>query len=199
MKLLKNCMLFSLLWIGVNVFAAPSDSAPVAMLKNTTNQMVKALDRHIGKLKNNDKLVDSLVNKILVPHFDLTSMSRSVVGPYWNKSSVDMQNQFKEEFKKYIIRTYSAAMQSYDGEVMRFDPVRGNIGNKVRVGSELMLKNGSPIHLQYSVVNKSGKWLIYDFSVDGISIVKNYNSQFAGILRQGGLDGLVKKLKQRNS
>ena len=197
MKLVKTLVVSSLLLISVTAFAA-SDPAPVVMLKNTTSQMLAALDKYIGKLKGNDKLVDGLVSKILVPHFDLTSMSRSVVGPYWNKASRATQKEFEKEFTRYVTRTYSAAMQSYDGETMRFDPIRGNIGNKVRVSSDLILKNGPPIQLQYSVEKHGNNWLIYDFSVDGISIVKNYNSQFTGVLRQVGLDGLVAQLKKRN-
>ena len=106
--------------------------------------------------------------------------------------------EFEKEFTRYVTRTYSAAMQSYDGETMRFDPIRGNIGNKVRVSSDLILKNGPPIQLQYSVEKHGNNWLIYDFSVDGVSIVKNYRTQFAGTLRQKGLDGLVKELQKRN-
>ena len=53
--------------------------------------------------------------------------------------------------------------------------------------------------MQYRLLQQQGQWLIYDFSVDGVSIVKNYNSQFAGTLRQGGMAKLVQQLKARNA
>lgn len=197
MKSIRNLFVLSLLLLSVSVFAA-ADPAPVVMLKNTTNKMLAALDKHIGQLKGNSKLVDSLVNKILVPHFDLTSMSQAVVGQYWNKASSATQEQFKKEFTHYVARTYSSAIQSYDGETMKFYPIRGAVGDKVQISSELLLKNGPSIQLKYSVEKKGNEWLIYDFSVAGISIVKNYNSQFTGTLRQKGLDGLVSELKKNN-
>jgi phospholipid transport system substrate-binding protein len=90
-------------------------------------------------------------------------------------------------------------MQSYDGETVKFHPVRGAIGNRVQIDSDLLLKNGPSIQMQYRMSEQSGRWVIYDFSVDGVSIIKNYNSQFAGTLRQSGLNGLVAKLRENNS
>ena len=187
--------------LSVSVFAAGSkvDPSPMDMVKKTSSQMLRELDKHLGRLKNNDKLVYSLVNRILVPHFDRLHMAKAVVGRnYWKKASSNVRRDFLAEFTKYIIRTYSAALQSYDGETMKFYPIRGAIGKRVRISSDLLLKSGPPIQLQYGVWYRDGKWLIYDFSVDGISIIKNYKSQFAGVLRQKGLSGLLRELKQRN-
>ena len=199
MRSIKILVVSLFLLISTSSFAA-TDPAPLVMLKSMTGQMLSALDKYIGRLKNNDKLVDSLVNKIIVPHFDLVSMARAVVGRnYWQQASSAVQQQFIKEFTRYITRTYSSALQSYDGEKMKFYPIRGAIGDRVRVSSDLLLKNGPPIQLQYGLLQQGGQWLIYDFSVDGVSIVKNYNSQFAGILRQRGLTGLVSQLQKRNA
>ncbi|EKD46033.1 MAG: Toluene tolerance protein Ttg2D [uncultured bacterium] len=201
MKLTKSLIVFLCLMISTSSFAASvtADPAPLVMLKNMTSQMLGSLNKYIGRLKNNDKLVDSLVNQIIVPHFDLNNMARAVVGrDPWQQASSSTQQQFIKEFTRYVTRTYSSALQSYDGEKMKFYPIRGNIGDKVRVSSDLLLKNGPPIQIQYSLLQQGGQWLIYDFSVDGVSIVKNYNSQFAGILRQSGLVGLVGQLQKRN-
>ncbi|MBU0745021.1 MAG: ABC transporter substrate-binding protein [Gammaproteobacteria bacterium] len=197
MKLKKSLVIVLFLLISVPIFAA--DPAPLVMLKSTSSQMLQELDKHIGQLKNNRKLVNNLVNTIVVPHFDLLSMSRAVIGrTYWQQASSNTQQEFIKEFTAYVIRTYSSALQSYDGETMKFYPIRGEVGNKTRISSDLMLKNGPPIQLQYGLVKQGSQWLIYDFSVDGVSIIKNYQSQFAGILRQKGLDGLVRQLQQRN-
>jgi phospholipid transport system substrate-binding protein len=198
MKVIKSLIVALCMLCSVSVFAA--DPAPLVMLKNLSNQIFSELDKHLGDLKHNDKLVHELVNRILVPNFDLTNMCRAVVGrDYWEKSTPDTQQKFIKEFTRYIIRTYSVALQSYDGEKIKFFPVRGAISDRVEINSDLLLKNGPPIQLQYRMVQKDGQWLIYDFSVDGVSIIKNYNSQFAGTLRQSGLDGLVQKLHSNNN
>lgn len=188
-----------LLFVGVTALAA--DPAPLAMLKNVSAQMTSELDRHLGNLKGNDALVDGLVRRILVPHFDLTAMSRAVVGrDYWQQASAATQQQFIKEFTRYVIKTYSGAIQSYDGERIKFYPMRGDASSQARVqiDSSILRKDGPSIQMQYRLVNEGGQWMIYDFSVDGISIVQNYHSQFAGTLRQGGMEKLVAQIRARN-
>jgi len=198
MKLIKILVVAFGILFCASSFAA--DPAPLAMLKSTSSQMLHELDRHIGNLKHNDKLVYDLVNRVLVPHFELVSMSRAVVGrDYWQKATSSTQEQFIKEFTSYVIRTYSSALQSYDGETIKFYPIRGGISDRVQIDSDLLLKNGPPIQMQYRLIQQGGRWLIYDFSVDGVSIIKNYNSQFAGTLRQGGLEVLVQKLHANNA
>ncbi|EKE00758.1 MAG: Toluene tolerance protein Ttg2D [uncultured bacterium] len=200
MKLVKILVVIFGVLFGASSFAVAADPAPLAMIKSTSSQMLRELDRHIGNLKNNDKLVYDLVNRVLVPHFDLISMSRAVIGPnYWQQASSNTQQQFIKEFTRYVIRTYSSALQSYDGETIKFYPIRGGISSKVQIDSDLLLKNGPPIQMQYRLLQQGSQWLIYDFSVDGVSIIKNYNSQFAGTLRQGGLDAVVKQLQKNNA
>jgi ABC-type transport system involved in resistance to organic solvents, auxiliary component len=195
----KLVVLILILFTSVGALAA--DPEPLALMKRLSNQMLSELNRNLDKLrgKEGDKLVNSLVDRVLLPHFDLVNMSRAVVGrDYWQKASLATQQQFTDEFTKYVSGTYAAAIRSYDGEEMKFYPIRGEVGDRTKVDSDLLLKNGSSIRIQYSLAKQGERWLIYDFSVDGISLVKNYNSQFAAALRQGGLSGLLKQLQQRN-
>lgn len=198
MLLRKFTLFFLLVLIGTTALAA--DPAPLAMLKSTSQQMVQELDRNLGNLKGNDRLVDGLVRRILLPHFDLVTLSRAVVGrEYWQSAGGATQQQFVKEFTRYVIKTYSNALQSYDGETIKFYPMRGNPNaSRVQVDSEILRKDGPSIHVQYRLLNESSGWYIYDFSVDGVSIVQNYRSQFAGLLRQGGLNKVVAELKSRN-
>ena len=188
------------LFIG-NALAQTQDPAPVVMLKNTSNQMVGELNKHLGNLKNNRPLVSSIVKRTVVPHFDLTTMGQLVVGRnYWQDASATTQKQFISAFTDYAINTYSSAISSYDGETIKFYPVRGDIADKsrVQVDTDIQHKDGPPVHVQYSVLKKGSGWFIYDFSVDGVSLVQNYRSQFAGTLREGGLEKLVAQLQQHN-
>jgi len=198
----KKIIKISTVLLGLTVLAPSfaADPAPLALLKDVSRRMLVELNKHINTIKNDDKLVYNLVNRICVPHFDLRNMSQAVVGRnYWQQASSDTQQQFIKEFTHYVIRTYASAMQSYDGETVKFYPIRGAIGDRVQINSDLLLKSGPPIQMQYRMSMQSGRWIIYDFSVDGVSIIKNYNSQFAGDLRKSGLSGLVAKLHENNS
>ena len=163
--------------------------------------MVNELNKHLGHLKDNRPLVSGIVKRIVVPHFDLVTMAQAVVGRnYWQEATAPIQKQFISAFTDYAIDTYSSAISSYDGEIIKFYPIRGDITGKTRVAidTDIQHKDGPPVHVQYSVLQKGSTWLVYDFSVDGVSLVQNYRSQFAAPLREGGLEKLVKQLQQRN-
>lgn len=179
-------------------FAA--DPAPLSMLKNTAAQMTADLDQHLNELKSNEPLVTGIVNRVLVPHFDLVTTAQLVVGRnYWQQSSAGTQNEFIKQFTKYAVRTYAAAISSYDGEKIQFYPIRGDItSGRTQVRSQIIHQDGPPITVVYSVLDKGGTWLVYDFSVDGVSMAQNYRAQFASSLREGGLEKLVADLKQHN-
>jgi phospholipid transport system substrate-binding protein len=182
--------------------AAQQDPPPVVMLKNTSDQMITELNKHLGHLKNNDALISSIIKRTILPHFDLAEMSQTVVGRnYWQQGSPELQQQFIHAFTEYVIRTYSSAIESYDGETIKFYPIRGDITgqSRVQINTDINHKDGPPVHVQYRVVDKNSTWLIYDFSVDGVSLVRNYQSQFVEPLNQGGLPLLVKKLQEKNA
>jgi phospholipid transport system substrate-binding protein len=188
---------FSLLFAGM-VFA--EDPAPTQMLKNTSTQMTKELDQHLGNLKNNTPLVEGIVRRILLPHFDLNTMSKLIVGRnYWDQGGNSAQSAFVDAFTRYVIRTYSVAISSYEGETIKFYPLREDIAvkDRVQINSTIFRKSGPDIQVQYRLLNASGNWRIYDFSVGGVSIVQNYRSQFAEPLQQGGLAHLVNQIKSR--
>lgn len=198
----KKIIKIGMVLLGFTVLAPSfaADPAPLALLKDVSGRMLVELNKNINTIKRNDKLVYNLVDRIIVPHFDLPNMTRAVVGrDYWQQASSSTQQQFIKEFTCYVIRTYASAMQSYDGEIVKFYPIRGAVGDRAQINSDLLLKSGPPIQMQYRMSLQSGKWVIYDFSVDGVSIIKNYNSQFAGDLRKSGLSGLVNKLRANNS
>lgn len=191
----KVLFLFVMLVTGI---AYAADSAPMVLLKDISNRMIQELDKNIGHLSYN--YVYGLANKIVVPHFDTYNMSRAVVGrEYWAKAKPETQQAFVKEFTRYVIGTYASTIQSYDGERLKFYPMRGEAADqRVQINSDLLHKDGPPIQIQYRLVNTGKCWLIYDYSIDGVSVVQNYRSQFSEVLRQGGLEKLLQQLRKHN-
>ena len=172
--------------------------SPVDMLKQTSDQMLAALKQNKASLKNNPGIIYGLVNRILLPHVDLESMSRSVIGrTYWDQATPQQKEEFKKLFTRQVVQTYSDALASYENEQVKFQPLRDTSGNRVQVHSSIVRPNGQVIAVNYRLINSGGDWKVYDFSVEGISIVQSYRAQFADDLSQGGLAGLLTKMRQK--
>ncbi len=181
-----------LLALSCVTFAA---SSPVAMLQTVADQMISALKETSNR---NEANLNRIVNELLIPHVDRDLMSQEILGKYWTSANHDQKEAFKTEFTRYVVRTYSTALASYTNQKVRFFPIRGGVsGSRVRVNSAIDQSNGQSVSVVYRLDNSSGDWRVYDFSVEGISLVDNYRQQFADVLRSGGMQGLLDQLKKR--
>jgi len=158
----------------------------LSALKKTDNRNTQSLYR--------------LVQTILLPHVDLNRMSQLVTGKYWAQATPAQREAFKQQFTYFVTRTYSTALSSYTNEKVRFLPIRGGAnGDRVQVNSLIDQSNGQSISVNYRLSLVNGQWKVYDLVVEGVSMVENYRSQFADILRTQGMSGLLQNLKSHNA
>lgn len=177
-------------------------SSPLEMLQPTSDQMLSALKANKATLKSNPETVYRIVNQILVPHVDLDMMSRLVLGRnVWMQATPEQRQRFKKEFTRLVINTYSAALASYTNETVKFMPIRGGYEgrSRVQVQSQIIRQDGPPVGVNYRVQNMGGEWLVYDFTVEGVSMIESFRSQFAEDLSSGSMDSLLDKMARHNS
>lgn len=175
---------------------------PVGMVHSVADQMIASLRDNKATLHTNPKLVYSLAYKIVVPHADLDMMAKRVLPPQtWNSATTDQRQQFKSEFTSLLVRTYASALANYTDETVRFYPVRGGTAGKatVKVESEIVRTDGPSIPVSYQLVLAGSDWKLYDMSVEGVSMLESFRSQFADKLERGNMNELLAALKQHNS
>lgn len=177
-------------------------SSPVDLLQSTSNQLISALQRNQATLKTKPQIVYGIVNQILLPHVDVMSMSSKALGrEAWLRATPMQRQAFAQQFVTLLIRTYSSALAQYTNERVNFLPLRGdyNSESRVQVNSVIVRETGPSINLSYRLMRVDGQWMLYDFSVDGVSIIESFRSQFAQELQNNGIDGLINKLAQHNN
>ncbi|OIZ94392.1 hypothetical protein A1D18_06025 [Candidatus Rickettsiella isopodorum] len=177
-------------------------SSPVDLLQSTSNQLISALQRNQATLKTKPQIVYGIVNQILLPHVDVMSMSSKALGrEAWLRATPMQRQAFAQQFVTLLIRTYSSALAQYTNERVNFLPLRGdyNSESRVQVNSVIVRETGPSINLSYRLMRVNGQWMLYDFSVGGVSIIESFRSQFAQELQNNGIDGLINKLAQHNN
>ncbi len=186
-----------LVLISQFTFAATS---PITMLQGVANGMISGLKKNQSRLKNNPNIARKLVKRYLVPKVDLTRMSSSVVGRPWRGASASQRKLFENKFLSVLVSTYSSAISSYDGDVVRFYPIRGGYAKKqsLQVRSLIQRRNGQNISVDYYVARAGNQWKVYDFTIENVSIVQSYRSQYADTLAQGGIKLLLQRMSRRS-
>ncbi len=178
-----------------------AQSSPIPVLQNAADQIIATLKQNKAQLKSNHKIIYQAVQQHLLPIVDVNGMSRSVLGrEAWNKASAAEKNEFTAEFTRLVIRTYSNPLAEYSDETVKFSPIRGGVdGRFIRVNSIVMRSSGQNIPLSYNLVAKNGQWKIYDLSVEGVSLLQSFRSQFAQVLQNSSMKDLIAQMRLKKA
>lgn len=197
-KQFKNMWILILCWIVAPLCFAGVVS-PSSELQQVANKMIAQLEHNKSNL-GNMSVIRRIVNQVLIPNVDLARMSSSVVGRDWRAASPAQRAQFEKEFSYLVTTTYASALSSYDGDQVHFQPLREDFSAQqtMRVSSMIVRKNGQRIPITYDVTRHGDQWKVYDFSIEHVSMVQSYRSQFSGVLAQGGMPALLARIENHN-
>lgn len=197
----KIASLFAALVLGAGVqFAAFAQSvAPDALIKSVTDDVI-AIVRQDKAIQSGDtrKAVDLVETKVL-PYFDFGHMTRLAVGKDWRQANADQKAVLTHEFKNLLVRTYSNALTQYRNQQIDFKPLKSKPEDTdVLVRTEVRQPGAKAVQIDYNLEKQGDNWKVYDVMVAGVSLVTNYRDSFAQEVRAGGVDGLIKSLKDKN-
>jgi phospholipid transport system substrate-binding protein len=129
--------------------------------------------------------------------FDLAYMTRLAVGPAWNRLSDAQKQRVSEAFSHYITATYADNFDSYSGERFQVIGQRTTPYGTI-VQSRIIKSDGSPIAINYLMVENGGHWQVGDIYLTGsISQLATLRSQFSSVLARNGADGLTALLNRK--
>jgi phospholipid transport system substrate-binding protein len=174
--------------------------APQALVKNASDSMLQALKDNKAALEEDPTKIHGLIQDILMPIFDFNAMSKLALGKNWRQANEMQREEFIQEFRLLLVRTYSTAMLEYTDEEIKLLPFEGDLSSrKARIAMEVIQASGPSIPMDLSMYqNKAGEWKVYDVKIDGISLVTNYRSTFNDQIRDEGMDKMIESLASRN-
>jgi phospholipid transport system substrate-binding protein len=120
-------------------------------------------------------------HRALHQDFDLSSISRFVLGPYWRGASEAERQQFKDILEAHLVRFYGQRLAEYHGESLRVIGSRTEPEGAI-VSSEIIRPQGPPIKVDWRLNTRNGVYKIIDVSVDGVSMALTQRSEFAGLI-----------------
>jgi phospholipid transport system substrate-binding protein len=191
--------------IGMQLFfssllVAADIIAPDVMLKQTSDEVISILKQKREQLKDDPDLVYELVHEYILPHLDEVTIAKLALGKNWRDATREQKLEFIDEFRNLLIRTYGKSLSEFSDQQINYFPVNMKQGEeKVVVKSEVLQPGGPSIPVSYRMRIKDDAWKVYDLSIDGVSLVTSYRGTFDQEVRKGGIEGLLKYLKSRNT
>ena len=180
--------------------AASEMMAPDVLVKAVTLEVVDIIQKDKDIQKGDRKKVIALIETKVLPHFNFQAMTSSAVGRNWEKASAEQKARLMDEFKTLLIRTYSSALSAYSSQKFDFRPLRAKpTDTDVTVNVRVMQPGNQPVTIDYDMEKRPTGWKVWDVRVGGISLVANYRTEFDNVIRESGVDGLIKALRAKNS
>jgi len=191
-------------WIASAAFAfaaaaGAQDTPPGELVKSVMLdiQASVAQDKDL-QAGDRDKTI-ALIEQKALPHFNFVSMTSLAVGPAWQKATPEQKKRLVEGFRGLLTRTYASSVNSFRDQKLDFRPVRMKPADTdVTVQVRVLQSGAQPLNIEYDMEKTVRGWKCYDVRVGGISLVVNYRTEFANLVREGGVDGLIKALEAKN-
>lgn len=173
--------------------------APDALLKAATGVVITRLKQDDNPAAKNAMTIDELMDTTVLPLFDFNHMTRLAVARNWKIASPEQQVSLIAEFRTLLVRTYSAALVNYRDEVIEYKPLLlAPDATDVTVRSTVKKPGVERMTIDYDMEKMTEGWKVYDIRIAGISLTTNYRSSFAEIIRDGGIDELIRYLADKN-
>jgi phospholipid transport system substrate-binding protein len=172
---------------------------PDILVKNVTTEVVEliAKDKEI-RSGNRAKLIEVIDAKVL-PHFNFASMTALAMGQNWKSATPEQKKHLIDAFRTLLVRTYASALAAYSEQKFDFRPLRAKpTDTDVTVQVRVLQAGAQPVPIDYSMEKTAAGWKVYDVVVGGVSLVVNYRTEFANVVRNSGIDGLIRDLQAKN-
>ena len=136
--------------------------------------------------------IRAVVNQI----FDFTEISQRSLGRHWQARTPAEREQFVALFGDLLENSYITKIESYSGEKIQYpgDVIAGDLAV---VKTRIVTKQETEIPIDYRMFLNGGRWAVYDVSIEGISLIGNYRTQFNAVIQRSGYPDLVARLKAK--
>jgi phospholipid transport system substrate-binding protein len=175
----------------------PPPVRPDALMNAVTSEVIAILKQDLAAGQPTE--MAQLIDAKILPLFDFHHMTRIAVARNWRLASPEQQGALVAQFRALLVRTYSAALSGYRDQELQYRPLRAAAGDtEVRVRSFLKRPGAEPLTIDYDMENGLAGWKVFDVKIAGVSLVMNYRESFAAAVRDGGIDGLIESLADKN-
>jgi phospholipid transport system substrate-binding protein len=194
LRLVPHLTLSMLVGLAVWAPAPARAGAPTDQLKASVEQIVKVLEDPALRAGARAQERRAAIRKEAEGVFDFTETAKRALGRHWQGLSDKDRQEFTALFTDLIERAYISKIERYSGERVAYAGESVDSG-LATVRTRFVTKQGTEIPVDYRMQQRGDRWLVYDVSVEGVSLINNYRTQFDKIIQTSSYAELVRKMK----
>lgn len=191
-------LLLMVVWLTGMASTAMAGDDPMSTIRNPIDKVITILNDPQYRAPGQESRQRDAIWDTMIPIFDFTEISQRTVAQHWNTFSDKEKSDFSDIFSRFLGNIYIDKIQGeYHDEKVQYleQNFHGDIYAEVKT---LILRQTTQIPVNYRMLkNNAGQWRIYDIVIEGVSLVKNYRSQFASLLQKNKPTDLIRILHEK--
>jgi phospholipid transport system substrate-binding protein len=192
--------IFFVLFLGILLLLHLPDNSqggePKDQLKHSIDKVLDILnDSELKEHDNRDRRRQEIV-MVIDERFDFEEITRRSLATHWKKRTPEEKKEFVSLFHNLLEKTYMKRIEAYEGEeIIYTDEETENGYSSVKI--KIVSRKNTEALIIFRLHRKDAQWRIYDVVIEGISLVKNYRTQFSQVILSKSYDELVRKLREK--
>lgn len=162
--------------------AHAQDATAEDFIRRIGGEVIKVLED--PSLQQGDR--ERMFHEMLGRYMDIDSISRTVLGRYWQSASEQERDDFKRVYREYVVRIYAQRFSKFSGEQFVVRSARDDGDNNFLVVSAIEPKDGPAYLVNWRVRKGTGGFKVVDVMAEGVSLLITHNQEFASVIRNNG-------------
>ncbi|ACU89120.1 MlaC/ttg2D family ABC transporter substrate-binding protein [Desulfomicrobium baculatum] len=187
-----------LLFILLLPATALSQDNPTSYIRANIDKVLSILASPEYESETNKTEQLRQIEAVVDNFFDSEELSKRSLGQYWRIFTPEQQQEFQPLFLKLIKQVYLKKSITYNGEVVNYNQEIIKSDTLAEVHTTVTSPSLN-IPIIYYMIRKDVSWKVYDVSVENVSLIKNYRSQFRSILQNNSPDKLIATLREKTN
>jgi len=173
---------------------------PQELMQGVSQSLLKELDANRAAFQKDPTKLRGLVDKYLLPNFDTDFAARRVLGRHWTTATPEQRRRFIDAFVGSLMGDYGDAILEFTGDRLKILPFRGDpAATSATVRTLVRRDDGTEVPVNYSLRGTPQGWKAWDVTIEGISYVKNFQTDFGAEINDKGLDHLIQRLESQQA
>ncbi len=188
----KVACLLSILLLFSHVAVADVEHEAEKLLKRSVDEIFTVLsDKELSIDQKKSKVIE-----ITNPVFSFSLMAKLTLGKaHWSQFNAEQRADFTGLFTGLFQNFFIDKLDFFSDESVIFQPSTIVKEKKVQIQTVLISK-GTEYSMLYKMFKTRHGWKVYDFEIEGVSLLRSYRSQYHNILKKGSIESLLAKMRE---
>ena len=189
-KILPGVLFLFLFSFAGEVFAGSEITSDVKQTIDKVLAIVSDAELKKKPLLRREKLRDTIGLRFNYKQMVMRSLAKN----YKTRTEKERE-EFTGLFKRLLENSYASKIENYQDETINY--VGEQVKGKYALVKTQIVRNDGTIDVDYKLINEEGRWMVYDFVIEEVSLIRNYRSQFSKIIKTESYGALVSKLSKK--